>query len=182
MLAIPNTKQIINAGTSTGAIGVGLIVGKILQSTVMKNAEGKGFIPDNLITNIAAMAVLAIGSILVPNKFASLVLAATAGYFLIRSVNKGTEKLSGLGSITGGVKDFLAKYVPQLGEADEELNGSSLNMLNYGYGNITEPALLPPAEMEMNGMQGLFGEAEPVDGFSNVNRRATIALPTSRLF
>lgn len=169
MLAVPNTKQLIEASSNVGAIGLGLIVGKVLQTTIMKNAEGKGFIPDSLMTNGAAAAILAVGSILVPNKFLSLVMAATAGYFLIRTVNKGTATLSGLGTLSGNFKDILTKYVPQLNGVEDEVEDMSGYQGYEGYGNVMEePAYLAPAEMSMAGFNAAAVATLPTPASGNL--------------
>lgn len=127
----------VKSGKETGFVAIGLIVAHALKGVAFKGEDGKGLIPDTLITNLAAAGLLVVGAATVQNPIAKTLLAGTAAYFAIRSINKATEKLNGLSGISDSVKTFLDKYVPKLGNVDE-MDPS---------GGYDEPYMLPAAEM-----------------------------------
>ncbi len=119
MLSLPTTivPMAIEAGKKLGAVSAGLILAHIAKTTLLEpNSEGKTLLEDKPLYNgIGAVASLA-GAALIKNPLAQMACLGSAAYFGIRTLNKVTDSLSGLGSdgAPSKIKEYLQKYLPNL--------------------------------------------------------------------
>lgn len=126
-MKMPNLKDITPVLTKVGTVGGGLVVAHVGRQALMGTdllKRDTPIIKDTVATNGAAVAVSVIGAVLANQLLKSsmrehvvLACAGAGSYFLIRTINKLTDGLNGLGETTekaNSIKDFLNKIIPRL--------------------------------------------------------------------
>ena len=126
-------KNLIGPAVTVGGVSTGLVTANVLKNVLFVPGEGKEkpLIPDNVGTNLAGMALGFAGAAFIKNNFAQIACASIAAFFGLRSINKGTESLQGLGEAEDGgtgesFKSKIAKglkfMIPNLGEVESDNN------------------------------------------------------------
>lgn len=117
MLSLPTPTIAIESSKKLGSVAAGLILANVAKTVLLEpNSEGKTMIEDKPLYNgIGAAASLA-GAMLVKNPYVQLGLLGSAAFFGIRTLNKVTDSLTGLGNdgSPSKVKEYLQKYLPNL--------------------------------------------------------------------
>jgi len=118
-----NQKQIVESSKSVGVVAAGLVAGNAAKKLLMTPRGEKGpLIPDTTIANGAVFAGTLIGASMVQNSNLSLFLASLSAYFGIRTLNKGTEAVAGLGNPTANrVASTVRQWLPDLGNTDNAM-------------------------------------------------------------
>lgn len=129
-LTIPKKDAIVDGGITLASLAGGFIVANTAKMFLMEpKADGsKAIVEDSVTLNVVASLATAGASIMIPtdekkkkNMPIKLGLMAMSMFFAVRSINKVTDKLTGLGNDgqPSAIKEFLSKYIPRLGGIGE---------------------------------------------------------------
>lgn len=164
---IPTVDGLKSEGINAAGLFVGVLGGYALQNFLMKERTAKDgttkkpIIADSILFNgIGAVVGLGLAAAST-SPFVKFVGLGLATIFLIRTVNRATDKLSGMEGL-GSLKATLDKIVPRL-------NGDAFDIPMGNVDYINEPMMLP-----MNGYDD-FGRTEAA--FSPAADRVALPIP-----